>query len=129
MSKRDQTEIRNIIRMNLCPLPFSFIKNKRKDVEMRLYDERRRHIQIGDIIIFTHTETGEELYAEVLELRRFKDFKALYAFYPKTRIGYEENDVAKPEDMLQYYTQDAIDRYGALAIVIRLLDEKAATEI
>ena len=115
--------------MRLCPIPFSFIKSKKKDVEMRLYDERRRKIQIGDIIIFTHAETGEELYVEVLELRRFKDFKALYAFYPKTRIGYEENDVAKPEDMLQYYSQEAIERYGALAIVIRLLDEKVASEI
>ena len=129
MARKEQYDIKNVFRLNLKPLPFSFIKAKKKDVEMRLYDPKRRAIQIGDLIIFTNGETDEELVAEVLELRRFKDFKALYEFYPKTRIGYEKDDVAHPDDMLQYYSKEAIERSGAYAIVIRLVDDKNATEI
>ena len=104
--------------MNLCPKPFNTMKNGYKKVEMRLFDERRKNLKIGDLIRFTNTETKEELLAEICDLKSFKSFKELYLNYNKTDIGYKENEIAKPEDMLQYYAQEQIDKYGVLAIEI-----------
>lgn len=110
-----------IYHMNLNPKPFQWIASGKKDVEMRLNDERRKDIQAGDFIEFTHTETGEKLLVEVVGCHSFRDFAELYKAYPKTRIGYSKFSKADPKDMLQYYSQEKIDCYGALAIEIKLL--------
>ena len=44
-----------IYQINLQPGPFQAIKNKEKTIEMRLNDERRKPIQIGDYILFINT--------------------------------------------------------------------------
>ena len=105
--------------MNLCPEPFNFIKTGSKKVEMRLFDEKRRKLSIGDLIVFANTETKEELLAEVTGLKQFNSFDSLYANYKKTDLGYKENEIAKPEDMLTYYSVEQIKKYGVLAIEIK----------
>ena len=107
--------------MNLNPEPFESIKSGRKNVEMRLNDERRKGIKKGDYIRFTHTETGEELLVRVEDKIAYSDFAELYAAHDKTTIGYGADDVAHPGDMLKYYTEEKIREYGALAIVISLV--------
>ena len=116
-----EEEIKTVHRMNLQPGPFAMIKSGKKDVEMRLNDERRKNIFPGDIIIFAHTETGEELVVEVLRLKRFSNFEQLYRSYPKTRLGYLENEEANPNDMAKYYDKSQMEKYGALAIEIALM--------
>ena len=41
-----------IHQMKLNNKPFNMIKNGRKNIELRLYDEKRRKLNIGDEIIF-----------------------------------------------------------------------------
>jgi ASC-1-like (ASCH) protein len=42
--------------MNLTPSPFKMIREGRKTIELRLYDEKRKAISIGDTITFCNTE-------------------------------------------------------------------------
>ena len=42
-----------------------------------------------------------------------------YSSYEKTAIGYKKDEVANPNDMLNYYSQEQIDKYGVLAIEIK----------
>ena len=42
--------------MNLTPAPLRMIREGRKTIELRLYDEKRKQISIGDIITFVNTE-------------------------------------------------------------------------
>lgn len=42
--------------MLLAPKPFEMMKSGPEDAELRLYDEKRKHIQIGDRIRFYCTE-------------------------------------------------------------------------
>lgn len=107
--------------LNLCPGPFKAITSGRKDVEMRLNDEKRQAIKPNDIIEFTNLETKEKISVKVISLHPFKDFSEVYATFPKKRLGYRFFERAKPSDMLKYYPQEKIDKYGALAIVIELL--------
>ena len=106
--------------MNLHPGPFELIKSGRKDIEMRLYDERRKDIKIGDSIVFTNNVTLEKLTVEVINLYRFNNFEELYNHFDKARLGYRDDENANPKDMEQYYSLDKILRYGVLAIEIKL---------
>ena len=44
--------------MNLVPWAFEEVKSGRKDIEVRLNDEKRQKMNVGDIIVFTNTETA-----------------------------------------------------------------------
>lgn len=107
--------------MNLNPGPFGSIRSGSKTVEMRLNDERRVGIEKGDLIRFTNVETGEILLVRVLDKSVYPSFKELYDSYSKTSIGYKENEDADPVDMLTYYSEESIAKYGALALEIELI--------
>ena len=61
--------------MQLHPAPFEMIKDGKKTIELRLYDEKRRKIRVGDTILFTNTATGEMLDVNVLKLSVFDSFE------------------------------------------------------
>ena len=107
--------------LNLHNDPFISIKSGKKTVEMRLNDERRQSITIGDILVFTNNDTKEKISVEVLDKQVFPNFSELYKAYNKIEIGYEEDEIADPNDMSKYYSQEKMDKYGALAIRITLL--------
>ena len=110
-------------RMNLNPRPFESVRSGRKTVEMRLNDERRRYIDNGDYILFVHTETEEELFVKVKGRAEYPSFHELYAAHDKISIGYREDEMANPSDMLEYYTEEQIRTHGALAIFIEKVEE------
>ena len=88
---------------------------------MRLNDERRKNITDGDILVFENNSTGEKMAVEVVCKKVYKDFFELYKHYDKSEIGYATDEIADPNDMLKYYSQDKIDQYDALAIHIKPL--------
>ena len=106
-------------KLNLHKEPFEQIKNGTKRIEMRLNDERRKDIHIGEIIEFTNRETQEKLLTEVVGIVKFKDFKELYEYYPKELLGYKNDEIASCEDMSKYYSKEQIEKNGVLAIHIR----------
>lgn len=118
--KKNLLEVATVHKMNLYPDAFELIESGNKKVEMRLNDEKRQKLAIGDLVVFTNTETKEEIIVEVIDLKTFKSFKELYSSYEKTVIGYKKDEVTNPNDMLNYYSQEQIDEYGALAIEIKL---------
>lgn len=105
-------------KMNLWNDSFLTIKNKTKTIEMRLCDEKRSVISIGDVIQFTNTKTGEIMECIVTNLYRYKDFYELYKHHDKISIGYSENEIANPNHMLAYYSAENIEKYGVLGIEI-----------
>lgn len=109
-----------LYKMKLRNGPFSAIKNGKKRVELRLFDEKRSLIKEGGLVEFTNPNTGETLLCKVIKLRVFSDFEKLYAAYDKIAIGYAENETADPKDMLAYYTKEDIARYGVVAIEIEV---------
>ena len=110
----------NIHNMKLHASPFNMIKSGEKTIELRLYDEKRRQICEGDVIIFTNTASGEKRAAEVKKLHRFDSFEALYQALPLLQCGYTPDDVdtAQPSDMEQYYSVEEQKQYGVLGIAL-----------
>lgn len=108
--------------MQLQPEPFRMIKSGVKTIELRLYDEKRRNIRIGDEIMFTNTENGETLAVKVLNLSVFDSFEELYKNLPLMKCGYTEQDIASasPDDMDVYYPKEKQKKYGVVGITIAL---------
>ena len=111
----------NKIHMNLTPAPFSMIKSGQKTIELRLFDEKRQHIRVGDEIVFTNTESGETLRKTVAKLHRFDSFEELYRALPLLQCGYtaEDIDTAHPSDMEQYYSVEEQQKYGVVGIELK----------
>lgn len=108
-------------KMNLWHDSFVKIQQGTKTIEMRLWDEKRARIAVGDRIVFTDTETGAELLCVVIRLHRYPNFQALYAHHDKVSIGYAEQEPADPNDMLLYYSKEDIAKYGVVGIELQAL--------
>lgn len=111
--------------MSLREAPFRAVADGTKVIEMRLLDEKRRRIRIGDRIRFTLSDGTESVTVLVVGLHTFPSFEALYAslipVVGAVGLGYAEGETADPADMLDYYAPDAVERYGVIGIEIKKL--------
>lgn len=62
-------------KMNLDNIYFELIKSGKKIYETRVYDEKRRKIQLLDTVIFKDRESGKTFKALITELSYFKNFE------------------------------------------------------
>lgn len=107
--------------MKLFKEPFDMISNGKKTIELRLYDEKRKLVKVGDTIVFSSLDDiNRKLKTEVIAIHRFNSFEELYEKLPLDKCGYRTKENAKPEDMLDYYSKDEQEKYGVVGIEIRL---------
>lgn len=107
--------------MRLHDEPFKLIKAGTKTIELRLYDEKRQEIKVGDEIEFTSRVTGEKQLTKVIALHTYSGFAELYKDFDKISMGYAEDEEANPEDMEQYYSKEEQEQYGVVGIEIQLM--------
>lgn len=104
--------------MRLNNEPFIKVKEGTKTVELRLLDEKRKALSVGDKIIFTNRANNEKIDVLVTNLFKADSFEPIYEKYSKVSMGYNEEAAAKPEDMEEYYSKEEIKKYGCIAIEI-----------
>ena len=69
-----------LIEMLLAERPFNMISTGEKTVEVRLFDEKRREVKVGDEIKFICREdVSRFIITKVTFLRRFETFEQLYS--------------------------------------------------
>ena len=107
--------------MKLYDEPYRRIDNGEKNIELRLYDEKRKLINVGDYITFTNIETGEQLVAKCTALYRANSFVELFHVLKDSRkMGFKHNE--SPEEMSnqmrKYYSLENEDKYGVVGIEI-----------
>ena len=107
--------------MNLYNDAFNLIKQGSKTIELRLYDEKRQKILIGDLIQFINIDNKNVLSTKVKNIFIYKDFQKLYKDFDKMSIGYKEYEIANYKDMEQYYSIEDIEKYGVIGIEIQLI--------
>ena len=111
--------------MRLNNEPFEKIKNGSKKIELRLNDEKRRLVKIGDIIEFTNLSNNDKLRVKVTNLYRFDSFKELFNNIDNTLFGHKDNNKDNYKVMSKYYSKEEEKKYGVLGIEIELIgDEK-----
>ncbi len=109
--------------LNLRPQPFSMIANGIKTIELRLLDEKRSLISVGDTLIFANTDDPAcTIQCKVKALHTFKNFTELYRSLPLDRCGYLPHELATaaPEDMEAYYSAEKQKQYGVVGIELEL---------
>ncbi len=107
--------------MQLHEEPFRQVQNGTKTIELRLNDEKRRRIRIGDCITFLNrADASESLTARVVALYSFESFEDLYATLPLEKCGYADA-ASLMRDMDGFYTAEEQARYGAVGIEIEVV--------
>ena len=109
--------------MRLQHVPFTAIECGTKRIEMRLLDEKRKKLAVGHFIRFTDAENGNTLLCEVVALHKYATFEELYAHFDKIALGYSEEETADPADMLVYYKEEDIEKFGVVGIEVKKTKE------
>ncbi len=109
--------------MHLSDKPFEQIISGEKTVELRLYDEKRRKININDFIEFTNDHTKKTAMVKVIGLSVYNSFKELYENVPLKDMGYANDEIenANYEDMNNYYSKEDQNFFSVIAIKITLI--------
>ena len=110
--------------MKLHNEPFELIKSGKKIIELRLYDEKRQKIKVGDVIEFCNVSSNEKMGCVVKCLHIYPSFKELYDVFDKERLGYKENEIPNPKDMEKFYLKEEIEQFGVVGIEIKKIEEE-----
>ena len=107
--------------MNLQPKYFDFIKNGTKRIELRLYDEKRQQIKLGDGIEFSKSE-NEKFKTKVIGLLRYETFSDLFNDFDISVLADQSMTKQELLNVLQeFYTTEKQAQYGVLGIRLELL--------
>ena len=109
--------------MKLQPEYYNFILNGTKRIEIRLNDEKRQQIKIGDTIKFLkEPELNEYFQAKVIGLIRYNTFEDMFKDFDISILS--DKSMTKKELIAvleQFYTKEKQEQYGVLGIRIELI--------
>ncbi len=106
-------------KMNLQDKYFDFIKNGTKRIELRLNDEKRQQIKIGDSIEFSNEK--DKFTAKVIGLLKYQDFKTLFNDFGIEILA--DKTMTKQEllgILSEFYTPEKQEELGVLGIRVEL---------
>lgn len=97
--------------MRLHLAPFYEIKRGRNTREVRLNDDKRRKVSVGDFIIFKmRPDYKESVKVKVLEIKKYPTYNdILKSFKDKSNIS------------LDYYSKDDVSKYGFVVFEIKVV--------
>jgi ASC-1-like (ASCH) protein len=100
---------------------FKSIKEGKKKVEVRLNDEKRRKIKVGDTIVFIKVpEQDETLQVQVTDLKIYDTFQAMYEDIPFQDFDCEGWTMKEMIDgTYEIYSPEQEKEWGTLAITIK----------
>ena len=100
---------------------FDIIKNGTKDVEIRLNDEKRQKLHIGDKLVFLkRPELKEKIEAYVVGLDYYKDFNEVIDAYSMERIFKAGTSKEELEKIYKrFYSDEETEKYGVVAICFK----------
>lgn len=109
--------------MKLLEDPFNQIKEGVKTLEVRLYDDKRKDIQLGDQIIFSKLpHTQDRVNTLVTGLYRYNNFEELIDDVPAKWLGIDKQDKEYIYQLLcQIYKSEQQMKFGVLGIRIKVI--------
>jgi len=106
--------------MKLTEKPFDAIVAGSKKYELRLNDEKRQQVQVGDKIVFRKLpDLEKKLLVKVTSLKSYTDFGEMFDDLKSEYPDWQKEDWI--EGMYKYYDREDEQKYGALAIGIEML--------
>lgn len=110
--------------LHLHPEVFDLIKNGSKNIEMRLNDEKRKNMKIGDVIRFTKRfiEPVETLDVKIKDRKEYNNFSELIDNYEMKQLYFE--NYTKEEllnELCRFYSIDEQNNNGVVAFEFEIL--------
>ena len=109
--------------MKLQQKYYDFIKRGTKRIEIRLFDEKRQKIKIGDTIKFLKEDNQDESFeVKVIGLLRYNSFEDMFKDFDISILS--DKSMTKEEligVLEQFYTKEKQEQYGVLGIRIELI--------
>lgn len=108
-----------IYEMKLRAEPFYAIKSGYKTIELRLYDEKRQALRIGDIIEFSLIDDPEQKIRKIISGLHVSDsFKKLFSVLSILKCGFTPFDIPEQLDsyMNEYYSEDQQVKHKVVGI-------------
>jgi len=104
--------------MKLSSIPFEKIASGQKAIESRLFDEKRKAINVGDCIEFSNTDNADlKISTKVKAMYRCCTFEELFSAFPAEKFGGEsEKDLL--QEIRQFYSQEEENKLGVVGIFI-----------
>ncbi len=117
LNKRVNT---NRHKMHLNKEPFEKIKSGKKKIEVRLNDEKRQKVKIGDTIIFSKLpDCKEKIKVKVTKLLYYNTFKELYTDLPFELFGRKDKTLNYMlKGTYEIYNKKSEEKYGVVGIKI-----------
>lgn len=110
--------------MKLAKEPFEKIVKGQKIIESRLFDEKRRLINIGDEIEFSQNDDPTKTSkTKVKALYRYGSFENLFSDFPSEYFGWNSKEFLL-EEINRFYPKEEQEKYGVVGIRIELQREK-----
>ncbi len=107
--------------MKLTVKPFGKIKDGKKIIESRLYDEKRKQINIGDNIDFVCVENpSKKILTRVKAIYRYKLFNELFSDFPPQYFGGKSKEELL-EEIEKFYSKKEQQKYGVVGFMIELV--------
>jgi len=114
--------IKMIHEMKLNNKAFNNIKSGIKKFELRLYDNKRKNINLGDTIIFHNLNNLDDtISVSVLALLRYPSFIDFFTDIDYKLCGSTNSLEEKMQHIRAFYTLEQEKEYGILAIKIKLI--------
>lgn len=110
--------------MRLEEEPFKAIKSGKQTIEVRLFDDKRSLVNVGDKITFLkRPDELESIEATVIGLSIFNSFEELFKAIDKKKFGYDEEDTLEYqlESMRKFYSVEEEKECGVVGIHIKVI--------
>ena len=107
--------------MELQNAYYNYMLKGTKRIELRLYDEKRKNIKIGDIITITNAQTNEEFEVKVVGLLQYSSFKEMFNDFDIEILA--DKSMTKEElvnELEKFYPIEKQKQYNVLGIRIEL---------
>ena len=107
--------------MKLTAEPFNKIRDGKKIIESRLYDEKRKQINIGDNINFVCAEDpSKQVLVKVRAIYLYELFSGLFSDFPPQYFGGKSEEELL-EEIEKFYSKEEQQKYGVVGLMIELV--------
>lgn len=108
--------------MHLSEKPLNWILEGKKKVEVRLNDEKRKKLEVGDRVIFYPLKNEEGgVMVKVTDLSEYGSFRELFINVDESKLGNKGSLNEKVNSMRDYYSKGEEKRKGVLAIYFKVI--------
>lgn len=108
--------------IKLQPKYYNFMLKGTKRIELRLFDEKRKLINLGDTLkILKEPDLKENFDTKVVGLLRYNSFEEMFKDFDTSILA--DSSITKEElieDLEQFYTKEKQQQYGVLGIRIEI---------